>query len=72
VSKRLLERSPPTCCLRSLFLGFEGACQYHNLSSQTFSEFAENAGRVSVIDVVTRTSWDNRVCHYLSGVEAVA
>jgi len=25
----------------------------HNLSSQTFSEFAENAGRVGVIDDVT-------------------
>jgi hypothetical protein len=29
------------------------ACQNHNLSSQTFSEFAENAGRVGVIDAVT-------------------
>src|SRR5690348_16230274 len=28
-AERVLGRSPATCCLRSLFLGFKGACQNH-------------------------------------------
>src|SRR5207249_12009447 len=29
-AERVLERSPTTCCLRSLFLGFNGARRKHN------------------------------------------